>query len=883
MQSTHKTVSGILRALVVAGALAAASPNLALAQPVRFDIAAQPLSAALEVFARQAKMQLLYRFEAVESARANAVVGDFERREALELLLRGTGLEVVYSAGNAATIRPVRTDRAAGPAVSGAPADGSALMVSGNSSSNDSSTVYALRLAKAEGSTDPATEPQQERAELGEVIVTATRRAESVATVPYNIQAITADTLTKIGATDLRDFMRMIPGLSFEEGGPRDGTTSLVLRGLTGDYGSRTTTSTYVDDTQVDALNLKLLDIERFEVLRGPQGTLYGGGAIGGTLRFISRKPQLDRWEANASAQLSNTGRDGGMNHEVTGIINMPLVADKLALRLAAGIYDNDGYINNIRLDRKKVNWDRTLSSRLALLYAPTEDFSAQLTLYHQHVNFGTSSTIPAILGQNNIDDHYQEWTRGDEDLANLTLAYDFPFATLTSSTSYTDRDKSQHDDETYFQRRSFGVAGLSAYTNYWPKGHGTTQELRLVSRSADAWDWIAGAYWSDTVNRMHLNSYIPVPYASQQELEDALGIDITQDSAAIYHDESEYKQRALFGEIGHHFTDRLRASVGARFFDYDIDGYTYYISHYSPDGFNSDGSPRTTPLPDEIQAGNASTSGNVWRFNSSYELGHNRLVYLTIAEGFRPGGFNTDQNAPPELHQYEPDSIVSYELGTKLAFANDRVFLSTAVYHIDWSDMQTVKFGVTDAGAFYFAYTNAGKSRSQGLEFELGTRDVMLEGLALTATLGLTDMVLREDVEELGLKGDHAPLVPRKAGALMADYVFPVGSLRGGLTLRTSYTGESFNSFGPLYPSGGEIYEQNHDRKRAYWMSGAAARLEGGAWTARLFIDNLFDEDPDISVGRTRTTGEGTGERTVIRALERPRTIGVDFSYRFR
>ncbi len=218
--------------------------------------------------------------------------------------------------------------------------------------------------------------------------------------------------------------MRMVPGLSFEEGGPRDGTNLIVLRGLTGDYGSNSTTSTYVDDTEVSALDLKLLDIDRVEVLRGPQGTLYGGGAIGGVIRYISAQPSLTETEQRVSAGISNTAH-GGTNYEANGLINMPLVDDKLALRATAGYYDNDGYIDNVQLHRDNVNYDKTIASRVALLYAPTEAFRATLSYYRQDVRYGTSSTIPRLLGKYNIDDNFSESTEGHENLANLTLNFD--------------------------------------------------------------------------------------------------------------------------------------------------------------------------------------------------------------------------------------------------------------------------------------------------------------------------------------------------------------------------------------------------------------------------------------------------------------------------
>lgn len=727
-----------------------------------------------------------------------------------------------------------------------------------------------------------AQSPTESVLPLGEVIVTATRRSETVLEVPYNIQAISEETLTKIGATDLRDFMRMIPGLSFEEGGPRDGTTQLVLRGLTGDYGSRATTAVYIDDTQVDNVRSKLLDVERFEVLRGPQGTLYGGGAIGGILRYITRKPQLDAVEGRVGGKLSST-KDGGTNHELSGMINLPLVPGQLAVRAAAGVFDNDGYIDNIRLGIGNANTDRTVSSRIALLYAPSEALQVTATYDRERFKYGASSTVPEVLGRRYIDDYFAEGSRGDRDISTLALNVDLGFATLVSSTSYTQYDLEDLSDETYYIRRSFANPDMLALNIWDVYNTHISQEVRLVSERGEKWDYIVGGYWSRSKNRRGFAGITPIPFPGQAQLEANQGILINDVNRASFESTSSLRQWALFGELGYHFTEQLRASVGARFFDYSLQGSSYYVNQYSPAHRTPDGFGLSTPLPSEFSGGTAQTDDSVFRFNASYEFANRNLIYLTVAEGFRPGGFNTDPNAPANKMQYEPDSIVSYDLGGKLGFAAGRAYLSAALYYIDWSDMQTVKFGLNDNNAFYFIYTNAGRAKSRGVELELGTRDLLLSGLSMTATLAHTDMELKEDVEELGLKGDHAPLVPRYTGSLLLDYSWTLSNgLTAGFNVNTSYTGSSYNSFGPRVPSGGVIYDQSYDKKMFYWMTGASARLAGQTWVARLFAANLFNEDPDISIGTAQVGGGGYGIFGPTRAVDRPLTVGIDVSYMF-
>lgn len=227
------------------------------------------------------------------------------------------------------------------------------------------------------------------RANNDEIVVTATRRDETVRDVPFNIQAITGDALAKTGALNIADIARTIPGLSMADRGPLGGTT-LVLRGLrTGsEAGLAPTATVYVDEVPMDLpyhsgpLDLKLVDIERVEVLRGPQGTLFGGGAIGGTIRYISKKPDMTQLEGRVTGEVSGTDH-GGTNYNVTGMINVP-VNDWIAVRANIGQFDNAGYIDNIRLGAKNINNDRTTSARIAVLLKPTPNLDIALTYNRQ-------------------------------------------------------------------------------------------------------------------------------------------------------------------------------------------------------------------------------------------------------------------------------------------------------------------------------------------------------------------------------------------------------------------------------------------------------------------------------------------------------------------
>lgn len=735
---------------------------------------------------------------------------------------------------------------------------------------------------------------------LEEIIVTATRRDESVQDVPYNIQAIAAPTLQAIGAVDQRDFARMIPGLSMIDQGPRWGS-EFVLRGLTtgsnsGPLGQ--TTTTYVDDTQVDLysglLDLKLIDVDRIEVLRGPQGTLYGGGAIGGTIRYISARPDPGRSFGRVGGTFSST-KDGGDNYDVTGMLNMPLVDDKVALRVNAGYFDNDGYIDNVRLGVDDVNWDRTASGRVALLARPTDRFTLELTHYYQRGRYGADSTAFEMLGGDRVD-NYAPVGEGERrtNLTNLSLTYDFGWAEPTSSSSYVDEKGRAFDDNTFYIRdmvfASFlppeFLPDMTVSTERRVAARTFSQELRLVSKDTTRWDWVAGLYWYDQKSREALQERVPIPFPGQADFEDfVIGAPLNDDKEYFFtSDPTTSKQWAVFGELGLRLTPQLRMSVGARHFDYRLRDTFYAIDQYFGfDARDADGLARTTPFEDEYSFGRADDDGEIYRFNASYNLTPDDLLYVTIAEGFRPGGFNLvtpNTGVPLDQRAYEPDSIVSYEVGGKLTLLDRRVYLSSAVYYIDWSDIQTLV--PTDLGFSIFG--NAGKASARGFELELQSHGLLAEGLSMMLGYSYTDSKLEESIPELGLDGDSVPRVPEHAGSFMIDYGFDRGGWHGGVNVSTSYTGKSFSSFGPLIPADdGTLWpDPLYLQQDGYWLTDLSLRFGKDAWTARLFVDNVFDERVDLFRAFENTEFSPYRDPYVRRGANRPRTIGLQLTWEF-
>lgn len=404
---------------------------------------------------------------------------------------------------------------------------------------------------------------------VDEIVVTATRRSETVRDVPFNIQAISADTLEKTGATDLRDFARTVPGLSFSDFGPSSGV-QLVLRGLrTGsESGLAPTTTVYVDEVPIDMpfrgspLDLKLVDIERVEVLRGPQGTLFGGGAIGGTMRYISKKPDTDSFEGRVGTELSTT-RHGGPNYELTGMLNIP-VTDWIAIRANMGHFNNDGFIDNVGLGTKNVNDDRTTSGRIAVSIKPVDNLDIDLTYYRQAARYGESYIQRESQPYLTVDYPHAGHTRYTAQLANLTLAYDFGWARLTSSSSYVDERLNSSLEGTFGIRDSiFGsflepddIPEFTAYTERNARSRNFTQELRLVSDSDGPFDWILGGYYYKMRVQEAQQERVPVPFPGQAAFEqNIIGADLNDDREYTYGFTNHARQYAVFGELKYQVT----------------------------------------------------------------------------------------------------------------------------------------------------------------------------------------------------------------------------------------------------------------------------------------------------------------------------------------
>ena len=598
------------------------------------------------------------------------------------------------------------------------------------------------------------TQNSQGSAALEEVIVTATKRDMPIHDVPFSVTALSGDYLLAIDAVSFTDFTRQVPGLNLSSPG-RAGQKAVNIRGITplgnGDN-EFATVGFYIDDTPIsDAGSIPdfaLFDVNRVEVLRGPQGTLFGEGSLGGTIRIVSNKPDPAHFAGKGDASISHT-RKGSMNYRFTGMLNMPIIDDELAVRLVGGYIDDGGFIDNLTTGSSDVNDSDSRYVRAALGYTPNEKLNIQASFTYQATDGGEAAhdqtNTPDLTFTRAIDGDYSD----DTSLANLTIDYDFGSARFTSATSYFDRDFSRTFDDPYTAAAASALFGFTVPSVIFVDGgptHTFTQEFRLASTHDGPLTWLLGLYYRDRDHKIEAPVTIPL-------VGDLLVFDLNQNLTR--------KHKAIFGEITYDITSKLHLTGGFRVFKEKITGNTTVFQ---------------LGLPTIVLSPKNDESDAVYKGSVSYDLSENVMTYFTYSEGFRPGGLNVRLFAPTIPATYASDSVKNYEIGAKTTWLDNRITANAAIYRIDWSDVQLADFS---GGPANFT-TNAGKARIDGGELEVNAS--LLEGLMLGANFGYADTEFKNAVissftgAQLTSAGEPLPFAPKTSYNLFLDYTFPLG-----------------------------------------------------------------------------------------------------------
>jgi outer membrane receptor protein involved in Fe transport len=758
---------------------------------------------------------------------------------------------------------------------------------------------------------------------LETIIVTATRRDVNVQDIPFNIVAIGEKGLDELRITNLAEFTRAVPGLFVANQGPR-GSNLMTVRGLNVSSinasesvgnGTGGTVATYLGDIPL-FVDLKMIDLQRVEALLGPQGTLYGAGTLGGAIRYIPNAPDPGETHVEVGGRTYALGQSDGVGYELFGVVNVPLIEDRLALRIAAGYLDDPGFIDYDYIVRepgvsdpepdfsnpaevaanlrkvKDADTEETFTARAALFWQLTDALDTTLTYYHQSQDVGARTVnhdLAFDTGRYTSGHRFLEPNDRTNDLLALEVRWDVGFAQLTSATGLSKfESEGQRDQTDLLMDFDYGYEDFpqfAAYTRETAEEETFNQELRLVSQGTERWNWIAGAFYNRYEGKSSSSEYTP-------GIPDWYGFPPgTPDLEYQAKSDETFEEMALFGEIGYRITDAWQVTLGARWFDFEDD---LALTVAFP--FFSDPPGTIEPFGDSNKT---SDDGTIFKFNTSYDFSDDVMGYLTISEGYRRGGLNSGPpcDDPPDPNQsfcltddevlIEPDTTTNYEVGLRSVWMDGRLLLNAALYYIDWNDIQIL--GTSNTGGLPIT-VNGGKAESKGVE--LTTRWSITDNLELAANYTFNDAQLAEDAPGLvdgvdAFDGDRLAGSPEQQGTLLLAYTRP---LDNGLTLMADY---SLTAVSDVYTKVG--LRDNGEALPGWAVHGLSFSLTEGAWTARLYADNLFDKYAVTSVRRDRTyirrlgTGptdvvpeEQFASRTYFQSMLRPRTIGLEFSYRF-
>ncbi len=782
------------------------------------------------------------------------------------------------------------------------------------------SIASAISIALLSSANLLAQETVQEPSAMELVTVTASRREETVLEIPYNISAITGDFINNAQITDNAELMRYIPGVTVVDRGHRNSgvINSIMIRGLNvdgaafGDFALSTvpTVSTYINDTPVYA-NFVLKDLDRVEVLRGPQGTLYGSGSLGGTVKYILNKPDISEFFGKVTTDLSSTDGSDGLNWTADLMLNIPL-GDTMAVRFVGGKIDYSGitdYVNIYELDANRIPIapDGPLAdtavyknvkdadtvdidfARLSFLFEPNDSFSALFTYASQSDDIG--GRRQQTVGKDGFGEDYKEYQNGsiqlepssrDVDMLSLEMDLDLGFATLTSSTSSYDQNGESISENTGFYAQNNWLAGF--YYNY-PRpmaearrsyaDEAFIQEIRLVSDTDGKFDYIVGAFYLDQDLNATQESYLR---GFKTWADNAFGPGVVvSDRDFNYARKQNYKDMSFFGEFTWHFSDSFRMTFGGRYYDTEFTNDTVMaVGLYT--GFS----------PEDIAFFKDSDSGTLFKANFSLDLGENQLFYGTISEGYRRGGANAVPLSgtfaeDPAWQIYNPDSTTNYELGIKgLA---GRVQYNFAAFYMDWEDIQ-INTATTNWG--FFAAQNGGGARSVGLEAELsgslGDDAQWQYGIGYA----YVNAELTDDV--------YAPSDPGQMFPVANDGTSLPGTPEHSFNAFISNT-QSFAN-GWYWTNRAGLYVQTDTENAISSSVRFAETMDGFAlldlssslvmqnWTTTLWIKNVANEEGVTGVFKEEFMGTspeqnyfGNGSKQFIAT---PRTIGVTVSFNF-
>lgn len=784
------------------------------------DIPAQTLRVALQTLSKERDLQFIFRADVIGSIQTPHVSGDLTIDEALTQLLSGTSLTYKYLDEKTVTIVPIATAPPAdhvGKDSDGAERTGAVF--------NDRADT---RLAQAEGSS-PSGEGHSVSADgvrLEEVVVTAQKRAQNLSEVPLSVTALSGDELRRSGIDTMQNLSYSVPSLTVEETG--GGFQSYFLRGIANANASTSLVGVYLDEADVTTnsnsqLGLRTIDLDRVEVLKGPQGTLYGAGSAGGTIRFITKDPDLTGISGSGDVELSTT-KHGDASKRFAGVLNLPLIEDQLGVRIVGTYGDLGGWIDQPATGRSDINDQNLRDVRLKTLWKPTEAFSLKaLVDINRNDGDGTNAgadrnyqlTLPA-------DPTARTPFDADYNIYNLTGSYDFSRVNLLSST-------------TYMSSFARAPVGLKYPVSFPPDPdfeflnnpdtritHSFSQEVRLSSNdSASPLHWVTGVFYKN------LGIHYTTDYIGGMP-------GIFEFTGSLLRDEDS-KSAAAFADGSYDLTEQWSLGGGVRYFRDKrslFDGETTFSQTFH----------HTDP-----------------RVYASFAATKDVHFYASVADGFRSGGFNASDGT-----SYDPEKVRSYELGTKTSLLDHRLSAEVALFYSRYSDIQLFQLDADGFGTLQ----NAGVAHVKGVDWSFDWQAT--DHLLLTFSGNATRAKLVKLLPGVAavIVGDHVDYSRDYAGRVAATYAWNVAEET------PAFVRLEFAKVGPAYGTdrslGGPPVLFQTDIIN---ILDARLGVSRNGWSYELFGENLTDAN-----GLQDTAGAfGFASRP------RPRTIGVQVRAEFR
>ena len=663
---------------------------------------------------------------------------------------------------------------------------------------------------------------------LEEVVVTATKQSATAQNSPVGLSVITSNRIDTLGIKDFNDYMQYVPSLQVASTGGV-GVGVPIIRGLyTGEEQTTSTVGIYVDETPFTPSSAgfpgtlvmpdpDLADVQRIEVLKGPQGTLYGASTLGGLIRVITQKPSLTNFSGDAEVEGSAV-QSGGDGYGAHAWVNIPLVSNELALRVGAFDRLDPGYTDNVKTGQTDTNTARVKGGQATLRFTPTDRLDIDLNASYQDIrndSLAGADLDPATLQPAEGDYKYSAYLNSNIDtsfvIANLTASYRLDAGTITNATSYARYSSTQNFDYSPLYGPLFGfTAPAGVFGHLLPQMDKYTEDLRFDSSRIGAFSFLGGLFYT----------YEKDNYAALADGVDALtGMPLPAplDNLVSAFNTNHYDEYAVYGDVTWHIGDQWDVTGGIR------------ESHNTQSGATTSSGLLTPPAG--VERSNSDNSDTTWLATVQWHPSKSLTTYLRAASGYRPGGpqFSPSASVPSS---FGPDTVWNYEAGAKGAWMGGRLSADADVYRINWRNIQlnALVDGLTVTG-------NGGNAHSQGLEFQ--TQFVPIPHLTLGANAAYDetriDSISANSTAGAQI-GDPLPNTPKWSGGVTADYSVPMGRATGLLGATYEYQGAAMSSF-----SGLNSYIDT--RIPSHSVVDLRTGLDWGRYKVLFRVNNLFDK----------------------------------------